>query len=128
MCAGRLDERRIELPQPVEQDLTGLAAHRSCLRAERVQLAHDRIDDRIQRPILPAAQRRQPRDDALEMRGKAAGGRPPADLQSAPRLVHPPLEIRAARDAHGAAPFVEDVEHVRFAELDATGRRRGPLA
>jgi len=67
-----VEERGVELAQPVEQRIARVAANRLRLRAGRVELADDRVDRRIERSILAGAQRREPRNDALEMRGKTA--------------------------------------------------------
>ena len=68
------DERRVELPEPVDQRLARIAAEALGLRARRIELAHDIIEDWIKRSIAARAQRGQAGDDALEV-GRKAGSR-----------------------------------------------------
>jgi hypothetical protein len=55
-------------PQAIEQGLPGVAAERLGSGARDVDLAHDRVDRAIERTVAPGAQRRQSRNDPLEMR------------------------------------------------------------
>ena len=102
------------------------ASPRSALRAGpcRIQLPYGVVDRGVQRAIVAGAQRGQPCDHAFEMSRKRRRGvvtsRSPGSTSST-----------AAGNAHGAAPLVEDVEDVRFAELDAhrpTARALGVVA
>lgn len=70
--AGGLHQSPIERAQPLDQRRAGVTAHVLRSAPRRVHLAHDVIQDGIQPPILPGPQRREPRDEALEVRRKRA--------------------------------------------------------
>ena len=69
-AAQCVDERRVELPEPVDQRLARIAAEALGVRARRIELAHGIIEDWIKRSIAARAQRGQAGDDPLEMSWK----------------------------------------------------------
>jgi len=63
----RVDERRIELPEPVDQRLARLTANALCCGSRRVELADDAIQNRVNRSSMSASTRREPRDHPFEV-------------------------------------------------------------
>src|SRR5207302_5000934 len=98
------------LTQPFVQGLAPIAANRLRLRACRIELPDDVVENRIQCSICAAAQRGQPRDDALEM-----------SRQALPARLTCPTRPTRLRYSDGSFPFLEPVQHIVFAEFDRHG-------
>src|SRR5258705_3218092 len=111
--AQGLDERAVELLQPIDQRVARLAANGLRFRARRVELADKVVEHGIERAIASRAKRRQARDDAVQMCRQA----------SPTSLTHLTCPTRR-RHANRSPPLVEHVEDIGLAELD----RHGPPA
>jgi hypothetical protein len=67
LASQRVDERRVELSEPLDQRLARVTANALGSRSRRVELADGVVQNRIKRSIVSSSERRQLRDDPLEM-------------------------------------------------------------
>ena len=102
-CPQRVDERRIELIEPLDQRRARLTAKAPRPFPRRIQLSDDAVQNRIEGSIDSRSTRGQPRDDPLEMRRKT---RP----RTSPTAPHPP---HSPHSPHPPQPTLQPTSSTR---------------
>ena len=123
-CPRSFHKAAIQFAEPLQHRVSPFAAQGLRSRPRAVQLAHDLVEDRVERPVDPGPPGGETRDHLLEMRRQRfTRPRPARYVRGVRRLVTRNLVI----DADGASPVVECVQDVGFAELHADRPAPWPL-